>query len=53
MPGNVCAVLVFITFSLGFNIGGWLGNSLMESEAIERGHMVQCVGKSGWHWECE
>jgi hypothetical protein len=22
-------------------------------EAFERGHAVQCLGKSGYYWECE
>lgn len=22
-------------------------------DVFERGHMVQCLGKSGYYWECE
>lgn len=25
----------------------------IEQQAFERGHMVQCVGKTGYYWECE
>jgi hypothetical protein len=24
-----------------------------EQEAFDRGFMVQCVGKTGYYWECE
>lgn len=24
-----------------------------KSYLFERGHMVQCVGKTGYYWECE
>lgn len=25
----------------------------LQQQAFERGHMVQCVGKTGYYWECE
>lgn len=25
----------------------------LKQQAFERGYMVECVGKSGYYWECE
>jgi len=30
-----------------------LTNKSWEDEASQRGYMTQCVGKMGWHWECD
>jgi len=27
-------------------------NNAVRQEAFERGHMVECLGKSGYFWEC-
>ena len=37
---------------------GWLGGTLkteleFREEAFKRGYMVECLGKTGYHWECE
>lgn len=29
---------------------GW---PVSKREVYERGYMVQCIGKSGYYWECE
>lgn len=55
-------------FGLGFLLGvliGFLAGMLIgvlimaeerekiKQQSFERGHMVQCVGKTGYYWECE
>lgn len=30
----------------------WHG-AISPKEIFERGHMVQCVGKTGYYWECK
>lgn len=27
--------------------------SALKHQAFQRGHMVECVGKTGYYWECE
>jgi hypothetical protein len=45
------AVAVFVV--LLFFFGVFLGSNEVEKEAFERGHMVECIGKSGYYWECK
>lgn len=42
----------FLAFVL---VGGLLGGQLtdLKKEAYNRGHMVQCLGKTGYYWSCE
>lgn len=51
--GLVFAIFVWVSFALMFALGESLATNDMTQEAIDRGYMVQCVGKTGWHWECE
>jgi hypothetical protein len=50
MDGTSIIMIMFVCLFLG---GMFLGIHLTETQAIERGYMVQCVGQSGWHWECD
>lgn len=43
-----------------FVVGAFFGAFLiqgrfddMKEDAFKRGHMVQCLGKIGYYWECE
>lgn len=45
----IFGALLVISFCAGF----LAGIGVIKQEAIDRGYMVQCIGKSGWHWECE
>ena len=49
------------TFLLGFAIGivgtvcaaAYDDQFITMREAFDRGYAVQCVGKTGYYWECE
>lgn len=28
-------------------------NQYLKQQAFDRGYMVQCVGKTGYYWECD
>lgn len=30
-----------------------VGQGKILREAYDRGHVVQCLGKKGYHWECD
>lgn len=45
----VCALMVLILLFAGAH----LGHKETMQEAYDRGLAVQCVGKVGYHWECE
>jgi hypothetical protein len=49
-----------IEFITGLIVGLFLGFLMVagvsleyEKEIFDRGFMVQCVGKTGYYWECE
>lgn len=33
--------------------GYMAGSGAVKQQAFERGYMVECIGKSGYYWECE
>lgn len=41
-------ILGLVGYSL-FTFGAWN----VKNEAFERGYMVECLGKSGYYWDCE
>lgn len=41
-----CAAFLFVA-------GGAIGYHMAKKESYHKGHAVQCVGKSGYHWECD
>ena len=51
--GQAVALIVFIAIICAPSLGAeWYGRRAVMIEAFERGYAVQCVGKSGYHWEC-
>lgn len=54
MDDDFIPIVLAITIVLGLFVGGMLAGAYsVKTEAFERGHMVQCIGKRGYHWECE
>ena len=54
---NVLAPLILFLIFFGMPIGAaiygeWSGARAVMQQAYERGHAVQCPGKTGYHWEC-
>ena len=47
----VLTSLLFVILSFGLVIPNAKNNVMRE--AYDRGHAVQCLGKIGYHWECE
>ena len=47
------AILIFFAVIVGFGFGLSSGSNHVMRQAYERGHAVQCPGKTGYHWECE
>lgn len=45
--------VAIVAMLLGSSIGSEFGEDTVKRQAFERGHMVQCVGKTGYYWECE
>lgn len=45
---SLVVIGVFIGFSMGL-----VDVSNYKKEAFDRGFMVQCVGNTGYYWECE
>jgi hypothetical protein len=37
----------------GKSVGRSEGRQEIRQEAFERRYMVQCIGKTGYYWECE
>jgi hypothetical protein len=46
------AVLIIVTVGI-FLVGMAASNHLTMKRAFDRGYAVQCVGKTGYYWECE
>ncbi len=38
---------------IGMTLGSYLTHNEIMAEAYDRGHAVQCLGKTGYYWECE
>lgn len=54
MDDFIGAVLsISIGFTVGFIGGHYDAVNALEQDAFERGYMVQCVGMTGYHWECD
>ena len=47
----VLTSLLFVVLSFGLVIPNAKNNVMRE--AYERGHAVQCLGITGYYWECE
>lgn len=48
----ISIIVAFIVVGAVF-FGDMIGTNRTRNEARERGLLVQCLGKDGWHWECE
>lgn len=46
-------VVLAVVAMLFFVFGVETGKHNLLREAYERGHAVQCLGKTGYFWECE
>ena len=46
-------VAIALWFGIGFYFGNGIGREMLMQEAYERGHAVQCVGKTGYYWSCD
>lgn len=46
-------VLVLVGFTLVVVLGYRDGRKDVMKEAFNRGYAVQCLGKTGYYWECE
>lgn len=44
---------MFIGGLIGLICGIFIAATNIEREAYQRGYMVECIGKSGYYWECE
>lgn len=53
MNDGFILVLTVIACAIFFGLLGiGAGEYRIKQQAVDRGYMVQCVGKSGHHWEC-
>lgn len=51
--GQAIALITFIAIICALPpIAEWHGRRAVMIEAFERGYAVQCVGMSGYYWEC-
>ena len=48
---DLLGVIIFVGIS--FFAGWFLKEDRMMKDLHERGLTVQCIGKIGYHWECE
>lgn len=46
------AVATVLSMTAGVALGTLHGMAIVTKQAAERGYMTQCIGKTGWHWEC-
>lgn len=56
--GTIWTEIRAMCFIIAIFVGGAMTGCALadwswEREARDRGHLVQCLGSSGWHWECE
>lgn len=50
----ITAAFFVIVIVIGIGFGGYVqGVEDTMKQAYKRGHAVQCLGKTGYHWECE
>ena len=60
MADFIIVLIVAGVWSMGFFLGMGAGHENGEiagseatmQQAFERGYAVQCIGKTGYHWEC-
>lgn len=51
--GQAIALIAFIAIICAPSLlTEWYGRRAVMIEAFERGYAVQCVGMSGYYWEC-
>lgn len=56
----IVTIVAVGVWSMGFSLGMGAGHENGEmagaeatmQQAFERGYAVQCIGKTGYHWEC-
>lgn len=53
MDGLSVAGLAGLFLTIGLMLGLFIGTRNVEWVAFERGYMVECIGKTGYYWECE
>lgn len=55
IPGLFIGAVGSLLFGLliGMTHGSDLTYRDVMKQAYDRGHAVQCLGKEGYHWECE
>ena len=53
--GKYAAIPIFIILIIGgtFYLGKNIGTKETMSEAYEKGYAVQCIGSTGYYWECK
>lgn len=56
--GTIWTEIRAMCFIIAIFVGGAMTGCALadwswEREARDRGHLVQCLGSSDWHWECE
>ena len=50
--GVVLAIVLIVACAATAIIGNVDGKRATMQQAFERGYAVQCIGKTGYHWEC-
>ena len=53
MPLISFFIVLSISFTVGMVVGMNAGSFSMREDAFMHGAMVECIGKSGYFWECE
>jgi len=51
--GGLIGILIGIALLKIILILGGNSPFAIKQQAFDRGYMVECVGESGYHWECE
>ena len=47
-------VILIVLYTIGvMSTGVYLGDKRVMKEAFERGYAVECLGETGYHWECD
>ena len=52
---EVFGIIIFaVVYGVIIFMAGYIaGSESIRDQAFERGHMVECIGRSGYYWECE
>ena len=53
MDGFIGCAVSGVLVAMAFIAGCALANMGFSQQAYDRGYMVECIGKSGYYWECE